>query len=268
MDMKYALVDGDKTEATKGAAGICPSCGAELVAKCGEVRINHWAHKGNRMCDPWWENETEWHRQWKANFPADWQEVVHFSESDEKHIADVKTSEDWVLEFQHSFLKPEERRGREAFYGSKLIWIVDGLRRKRDKRQFAQLLNQGRVLNKAPVILRISSLDQCRLATEWLESAAHVFLDFGELDGNGSPVLWQFVPKGAKGEYYVQRVSASALIRLHLDGNFDQKFTEYMRAVHNFLSGRARDNTSSLKDAYTRHNQRRWLRNPRGFPRM
>jgi len=266
--MKFALVHGEKREATKGAAGICPSCGADLVAKCGEVRINHWAHTGNRMCDPWWENETEWHRQWKAKFPVDWQEKVHFSESGEKHIADVKTSEGWVLEFQHSFLKPKERRAREAFYGSKLIWIVDGLRRKRDRRQFAQLLNQGRVVNKQPVILRISSPDECRLATEWLESVAFVFLDFDELDGNGSPVLWQLVPKRARDEYYVQRVSASALIRLHIDGNFDQKFTEYMRVVHDFLSGGGRDNTSTSKDANKRHNQRRWLRNPRAFPRM
>ena len=74
--MKFALVDGNKTEATKGAKGICPICGSELIAKCGEVKINHWAHKGIRNCDPWWENETEWHRSWKNNFPAEWQEIV------------------------------------------------------------------------------------------------------------------------------------------------------------------------------------------------
>lgn len=52
--MKFALINGIKEEATKGAKGLCPICDSELVAKCGEVKINHWAHKGKRMCDPWW----------------------------------------------------------------------------------------------------------------------------------------------------------------------------------------------------------------------
>ena len=83
--MKYAIVNNEKVEATKGAKGVCPSCGSDLIAKCGELKVNHWSHKGNRNCDPWWENETEWHRSWKGYFPKEWQEVVHFDESDEKH---------------------------------------------------------------------------------------------------------------------------------------------------------------------------------------
>ena len=58
--MKYALVNGIKSEAQKSGNGTCPSCGAELIARCGNVKISHWAHKGKRMCDIWWENETEW----------------------------------------------------------------------------------------------------------------------------------------------------------------------------------------------------------------
>ena len=66
------------------------------------------------------------------NFPVDWQEVIHFDGSGEKHIADVKTQTGYVLEFQHSYLDPEERRSRNVFY-SKLVWIVDGTRRETDK---------------------------------------------------------------------------------------------------------------------------------------
>jgi len=40
-NMKYALINGKKTEATKGAKGLCPCCGSELIAKCGEVKITH-----------------------------------------------------------------------------------------------------------------------------------------------------------------------------------------------------------------------------------
>src|SRR5690606_11582036 len=111
----YAIVDENKTEAFKGGKGNCPCCGSELIAKCGELKINHWAHKGARNCDTWWENETEWHRKWKNNFPKEWQEIIHFDEKGEKHIADVKTEKGWVLEFQHSYIKPEERNSRNLF---------------------------------------------------------------------------------------------------------------------------------------------------------
>lgn len=119
--MKFALINGDRVEATKGAKGLCQCCGKELIAKCGEVRIHHWARKGNHSCDPWWENETEWHRAWKGQFPVNWQEVVYQAEDGEKHIADVKTDTGWVIEFQHSYIKPEERRSRDAFY-KKIVW--------------------------------------------------------------------------------------------------------------------------------------------------
>src|SRR5437016_211255 len=109
--MKFATVENQRVEATvSGARGVC-FCGAELIAKCGTVRINHWAHKGDRLCDPWWE-ETEWHRTWKNQFPVAWQEIGQKSENGEWHFADVKTDRGWVLEFQHSHLKPEERLAR------------------------------------------------------------------------------------------------------------------------------------------------------------
>jgi competence protein CoiA len=87
-----------------------------MVAKCGEVKIWHWAHQGRRFCDPWWENETEWHRKWKAEFPDAWQEIIHRADDGTKHVADIKTEHGWASEFQHSSIRPEERRSRDAFY--------------------------------------------------------------------------------------------------------------------------------------------------------
>lgn len=142
--MKFSLVNGQRQEAQPNLSGKCPVCDQAMVAKCGEVKIWHWAHKGRRTCDPWWENETEWHRAWKGKFPEDWQERVHHdANSREKHIADVETDQGWVIEFQHSYLKPDERRSRDAFY-PKLVWVVDGARRKRDPEQFRKALGQGR----------------------------------------------------------------------------------------------------------------------------
>ena len=43
--MRYALVNGEKQGATKGEKGLCLCCGRDVIAKCGEIRCNHWAHK-------------------------------------------------------------------------------------------------------------------------------------------------------------------------------------------------------------------------------
>jgi len=112
------------------------------------ISSNHWAHKGSQNCDPCWENETNWHRSWKDSFPKEWQEIVHTNEeSGEKHIADVKTDSDWVLEFQHSPINPEERLSRNSFY-PKLVWVIDGIRRLKDKPKFYQTLEK-RTLSEA-----------------------------------------------------------------------------------------------------------------------
>src|SRR6267142_346180 len=105
----------------------CPVCGTAMIAKCGDIKVRHWAHLGRRTCDHWWEPETVWHRDWKNHFPLSWQERIHSSENGEKHIADVKTGRGVVLEFQHSFLHSNERESREKFY-PKLVWVVDALR--------------------------------------------------------------------------------------------------------------------------------------------
>lgn len=100
--MRYALVGGKRHAAERGLAGQCPACGAAMIPKCGERRVWHWAHRGERHCDHWWEPETEWHVAWKNRFPAEWQEISCPAENGEKHIADVKTPHGWVVEFQHS----------------------------------------------------------------------------------------------------------------------------------------------------------------------
>ena len=124
--MQFALVNGIKTEAIPGGKGICSCCGSETIAKCGNYKIWHWSHKSRKNCDSWWENETEWHRQWKSYFPIENREVIQFDPvSGEKHIADVKTSNQMVIEFQNSPIDIKELQSRERFY-QKMIWIVNG----------------------------------------------------------------------------------------------------------------------------------------------
>ena len=92
----------------------------------------------------------------------------------------MKTQTGWTLEFQHSFLNPEERQSRNAFY-PKLVWVVDGTRRKTDKKQFQKILDESaRLPTKIPII-RAHFPDECRLLKEWHHSSALVFFDFQEV---------------------------------------------------------------------------------------
>ena len=139
-DMQYSLVEGERKEPQPGSRGTCPVCGGNTVAKCGTKLLWHWSHGRHQSCDPWWENETEWHRGWKSHFPAGNREVVqHDVQTGEKHVADVKTDRGVVVEFQNSPMEIGELLSRELFYKD-MVWIVNG----------ANFAPQFHVLGKLP----------------------------------------------------------------------------------------------------------------------
>lgn len=195
--MKYAIVNGIKTEAAKSVKGVCPSCGSELIAKCGEHKINHWAHKGTRTCDPWWESETEWHRNWKNNYPIEWQEKIMSDEqTGEKHIADIRTINNLILEFQHSAIKPEERISREKFYKN-MLWVVDGSRLQRDYPRFHKSIGNFK-LTKQQGVYVVDFPDEV-FPKNWLNSSVPVIFDFfGPKTPNKDEIrntLWCLLPQ-------------------------------------------------------------------------
>ncbi|MBM3528330.1 MAG: hypothetical protein FJX62_09570 [Alphaproteobacteria bacterium] len=218
--MKFANVEGSRREAEPGLSGVCPICSAAMLAKCGEHRVWHWAHRGIRQCDHWWEPETSWHRNWKNQFPSDWQEVVHRAENGEKHVADVKTVHGRVVEFQRSYLKPEERRSREVFYGS-MVWVVNGCRRKRDLSDFYESL-RGRQIIATGLLRHLVPLDQSALLREWSDSRVGVYFDFGivqqDADRFGMPVLWRLSPKSQNGLAVLSPVPVASFIGAQRNG--------------------------------------------------
>lgn len=173
--MKYALVNDTPKEAQPGLSGKCKCCGSPTIPKCGELKIWHWAHSGKRMCDPWWENETEWHRAWKGKFPTEWQEIIHTATNDEKHIADVKTGQSYVIEFQHSHLDPQERIARETFYQN-MVWVVNGTRLKKDYPRFLEARKNFSPIYK-PGFFLVHFPEECFPAA-WVESSVEVVFDF------------------------------------------------------------------------------------------
>ena len=194
--MRLALVNGQRCEASPGLKGECDFCGSKMIAKCGDYRIWHWAHRGDHNCDRWWEPETEWHLNWKSKFPIEWQEVVHVAEDGERHIADVKTAAGRVIEFQHSAISSHERQSREKFYRS-MIWVVNGLRRKRDRFNFEKSLS---VTRRNPALYSVSR-GECALLRDWAGCSVDVFFDFG------SPILWHLHPIEPSGVVQLTEIS-------------------------------------------------------------
>jgi len=118
--MMFALVEDQRRLARPEQHGQCPSCAGSVLAKCGEIRIWHWAHEVSD-CDPWSEPESEWHLSWKKHAPIDRTEVV-IERDGQKHRADVLCANSAVLELQASSISPDEIRVREGFY-KYMAWL-------------------------------------------------------------------------------------------------------------------------------------------------
>lgn len=224
--MRYALVNNEKTEAKSELKGLCLGCGQPMIAKCGDRRMHHWAHASKRNCDSWWETETEWHRSWKNNFPTEWQEIFMPDEqTGEKHVADICTKHNLVIEFQHSHINPQERYSRERFYKN-MLWVVDGTRLKRDYPRFIEGAKnlkctalQGFFFTSFP--------DEC-FPKDWLESSVPVIFDFREDPAFANPhdiirnSLWCLLPGRAEGYALVACISRNDFVERLI--NYPQLF--------------------------------------------
>jgi hypothetical protein len=261
--MKYAIVNGERNEARRGLVGECPACGSEMIAKCGDIYAHHWAHKGRRNCDSWWENETEWHRAWKNLFPADWQEVVHLANDGEKHIADIQTEDGGTIEFQHSLIKPEERISREEFYEN-LVWVVDGKLRPTYEERFLKSLEYAPLPIPNFPVARLIDVEG-RLLDQWAGRPAHVLIDFGI-----GKLLWWLIPKqGIRGQW-ITRVSREQFVQAlgpvceRGESDYGRTANSYMDVIREFEAMEVRANAARarhfhpLRPVYRRPRRRRF----------
>lgn len=224
--MKFALVQGRKSEAFLGGRGICRGCASEVIGKCGELRIHHWAHKVRDNCPAATKEETPWHRMWKDKYPLEWQEW-HGKDpaTGERHYADVKTEKGLVLEFQNSPIKPAERRSREAYYKN-MLWVVNGARLKLDYPRFRDQLR--RIHPVADERWHYIIWPNKAFPKMWQDSSVLVFFDFlGETpaeaaDGDRLP-LWCLFPGRIRGHGLVVKVLREEFQRITIEREFPFK---------------------------------------------
>lgn len=178
--MKFALVNNQRQEATPKTKGICPKCKKTVISKCGTIRVYHWAHIVDENCkNDRWENEGPWHQNWKNQFPSEWQEQP-ITINNEIHIADIKTPQGLVIEFQHSPIDPKEQKSRESAYKN-MIWVVDGARLKNDFYRFEKNINTNREfifkINNKCKVYKLKSYSNT-FPINWVNSSTPVAFDF------------------------------------------------------------------------------------------
>lgn len=113
------LFDKYGNEATYGARSLCPSCDGALIAKCGRIISNHWAHVAAE-CDPWSEPESQWHLAWKRWYRDERGADVEVVKG--RHRADVVLPTGKVVELQSTYLSVNDIVERESFYGD-MVWL-------------------------------------------------------------------------------------------------------------------------------------------------
>jgi competence CoiA-like predicted nuclease len=108
--MLYAIFNKEKTLPTKTIEAVCPFCNLPVIAKMGDKKIHHWAHKTlspNCLAYEYdkYKPMSEWHRNWQLQFDKDKVEVRHYKWTN--NIADIclgnpDTDDYLVIELQHS----------------------------------------------------------------------------------------------------------------------------------------------------------------------
>jgi len=117
--MFYALVDGLRRAPAPESRGVCPVCGDVVIARCGEHRTWHWAHRARADCDAWAEPVGPWHRGWQSLARPESVEVTLGL-----HRADIVGDDGVVIELQHSPIHAAVIGERERYYG-RMVWLFD-----------------------------------------------------------------------------------------------------------------------------------------------
>lgn len=106
-----------RVKAMPGMQAICPGCEEKVIARCGNIKIWHWAHKSG-LCKYDSEPETEWHLEWKNNALKMGMEIEKIFDPFQRFRADIyDPKRNMVTEVD-----------RSSFYDSKGIkirWIFD-----------------------------------------------------------------------------------------------------------------------------------------------
>ena len=103
-------------DAERNKKYTCPCCGADLIQKRGRIVQHHFAHKALAECVSYYDNKGAWHRSMQELFPE--RNVEVFNNQYGRHIFDVLTDANRIIEFQNSPISYYEFQDRTDAYSS------------------------------------------------------------------------------------------------------------------------------------------------------
>ncbi len=222
--MKFGLFNGKRVVAKPHVKGaVCPKCHTELIAKCGEIRVHHWAHKNKLQCDDWIEDDNEWRSQWLDSFLEDWQEPL-IERNGECHFADIQTPRNTVILLHQSHLTVEMIQTREDFYQTP-VWIVNTGRYKNEVSRFLHSFEKAWIkgLKGSSGKLEVKIISEFNVdkvfRKEWLTARFPVFFDYTTTNedkehgyGRMLDFVWCLMPYSVQGFRILFRYSKNELI--------------------------------------------------------
>lgn len=110
---------GNRCEPSPGASAVCPSCGARMVAKCGQLVEHHWAHYRTADCDDWSGRDSGWRHEWVSAAREENREVVVNGRR-----ADLLMPDGIVVVLQQGSLAAEMVAAKEVHF-DRMVWLLD-----------------------------------------------------------------------------------------------------------------------------------------------
>lgn len=118
----------ERIRAKPGMQAVCPGCQKDVIPKCGDFKIWHWAHKAG-LCKYDSEPYTPRHLEWQERALNAGMEIEKIFDPSQRYRADIyDPKRNMVTEVQHSPITMETIIDRCIFYDSKDIkirWIFD-----------------------------------------------------------------------------------------------------------------------------------------------
>ena len=152
----------------------------------------------------------------------------------EKHIADIRTVHNLVIEFQHSHIDPQERTSREKFYKN-MVWVVDGTRLKRDYPRFLEEWKKDGISEVRQTdnlgIFEVWFPEFC-FPEAWLKSSVPVVFDFlgdgslHDLEGLRNSLYCLFPQVGRHAR--VAEISRTAFVKTTTNGEWTSRVQEFV----------------------------------------
>jgi len=115
-----AIVEAQRMMAAPGLIGKCQLCGNKMIAKCGDIRVWHWAHEAN-ISNCTYKPMTQWHYDWQNRFDVELREIRRGNNT----VSDILRSDGMVsIEFQNSPFDFQYIQKKEANTPA-VLWVVN-----------------------------------------------------------------------------------------------------------------------------------------------